>query len=85
MTIQSNVADANGLPPALTEGDEWQLHAGVSATVLVRDADYQQEYRPARYFHRRGEWRTELNPNNAANVVEWWPMPPAGTGIKPKA
>lgn len=72
------VACADNLPPIKQDADIFEKNAGMSVDVVVRAKGW-AGYHIAKYFHAIGEWRLPWF-NGAAEVIEWWPLPEAGTG-----
>lgn len=76
------------LPPVKEQLGEWEKAMQPSDFVLCRVANSTirtkmgiPEVQLGCYYHGFKEWRVDAMPNFPANVVEWWELPLAGTGI----
>lgn len=67
-------------PPACDATCEYDAHTQPSARVLVRPANLSGLWF-GQYMHGLKKWRLDGVPSAIGiQVVEWWPLPDAGTG-----
>ena len=66
------------LPPVRSDLSALERPAAISVDVIVRLADFKVKT-VGRYIHGLEEWQVD-GYAGASKVVEWWPMPPNGTG-----
>lgn len=67
------------LPPIREDLRDFERAAGRSVDVIVR-LRWGNDIHIGHYFYGLQEWRAGPWSNHAAPVVEWWPLPAAGTG-----
>lgn len=76
------VTDDKGLPARRADlEDVWEVCAGFSDYVLVR-AKHWTGLHVGRYCHNLNKWKINNIPDVDNEVIEWWPLPKEGTGVK---
>lgn len=71
------------MPPVSPVFRGGNINHAASVPVMVR-IEGQTEVHPATYLHSLNQWVVGLDFTFKGVISEWWPMPQAGTGIKPK-
>lgn len=74
-------ADKTVLPPRLTDPDMWDKASGKSVDVLISVEGWRGIHTGC-YAHELNVWYGHGSINGECRVIEWWPMPVAGTGNK---
>lgn len=72
---------ATNLPPVNADlKDDLQERLQQSVTCIIQVAGYKKPCL-GWYFHGMKEWKGQCE-MGAVKVLEWWPLPVVGTGIK---